>query len=684
MPPDNKHQALLAKKVRLIYTATIPGIIANLSVGTLIGFSLSGRIETLTLLGLLGFLLMTVTLRYVNYRDWINKQPEPNNPNAHDVYQPAYWATRYTATMLLNGSAWAMLAWFSIDINHTETVTLMSFVVLGVATAVLAVSALRRIAFAFGAPPLLTLALALGLKDFEHAQLWALLVLTYTAYLALMTHNTAKNIHDSLAAQFDNQTLRSDIEQATDQEQQTVAQLEHEIEQHLYSQQRLTRLGTILEQQNRAATRVESLFAALSQQLFFSDHGDLTPRIEAALASIGNVFDLDCIGLCGAQANNKSDMTLHYRWAIESHSQVFPEAGQSLSQDLPWLGETLLGHRTKAIANVADLSDKAPEDFQLFAQVGLKSLLILPLGSHSSANQGICLATQRRFEPWSADTIRRLKTLGELLSNAIERDANRHALQHSQHLLEHTQRNTMMGELSASLAHELNQPLTAIANNAQYLLSLSEKLSDPELNPVRQEIEDASNDCVRDALRAGDVIRRIRAMNRPNKINRSALDCNQLIAQVLELIHSETIIRRCRIYTHLDPTLPPISGDIIALQQVLINLLMNGMEAAAHSTKAAHPDWVNEINIHSLLLDDEHVGIRICDNGPGLPSESLERIFDAFHTSKKDGMGMGLAIVRGIVEAHSGHIRAENSIDGGACFELALPIHSTQPKDGAA
>ncbi len=234
--------------------------------------------------------------------------------------------------------------------------------------------------------------------------------------------------------------------------------------------------------------------------------------------------------------------------------------------------------------------------------------------------------------------------------------------------LEHTQRNAMMGELSASLAHELNQPLTAIANNAEFLKIWSDKLQG--LKPEnREQLLELSTDMVHDALRAGEVIRRIRMMTKPQPFSRERINLKLLIEQVLELINSELIIQKCRVNTTLSQTLPNILGDTIQLQQVLINLLINSMEAGEEK-----PDIETIIDIQTLQLTHDSVCIILLDNGPGLAEGTKDQIFDAFYTHKKTGMGMGLAIARGIVESHGGTLSAENTSTGGARFEIHLPV----------
>ncbi len=228
----------------------------------------------------------------------------------------------------------------------------------------------------------------------------------------------------------------------------------------------------------------------------------------------------------------------------------------------------------------------------------------------------------------------------------------------------HMGRVATMGELSASLAHELNQPLAAIMSNAQAALRfLSTDKAD--LNEIREIL----GDIVADDRRAGKVITHLRSLFRKGACKRESVDINELINDVISLIKTETKMRNVSIETVLDLTLTPVMGDKIQLHQVLINLIMNGSEAMTNLENST-----GTITISTTIADENMVRVSVRDNGTGLTEESLAKMTEPFFTTKTDGMGMGLSINQTIIDAHMGRLWAENNSDQGATFHFTLPI----------
>ena len=221
--------------------------------------------------------------------------------------------------------------------------------------------------------------------------------------------------------------------------------------------------------------------------------------------------------------------------------------------------------------------------------------------------------------------------------------------------------------MAAALAHELNQPLTAILSNAhageRYLAQGA-----PPLDEIREILQDV----VGDARRAGEVIQRLRSLLRKEEARFSPLDVNQVIREMAVLVHTDAILRNLAIDLELAPDLSPVQGDRVQLQQVLLNLVLNGMEAMGPSGEG------QRIVIHTLQTG-EAVRVAVRDQGPGIPADELPRIFDTFYTTKPNGMGMGLPISRSIVEAHGGRLWAENNPDRGATFAFTLPASPPEP-----
>ena len=229
--------------------------------------------------------------------------------------------------------------------------------------------------------------------------------------------------------------------------------------------------------------------------------------------------------------------------------------------------------------------------------------------------------------------------------------------------LAHAARLAVMGELTASLAHEINQPLNAILNNADAAELLLEDGSG-RLDEVRQILADIR----KDDLRASEVIRHARELLRKREPERRPLDLGELVAGVLKFLQRDTERRRVALDRELAPDLPLVYGDKVHLEQVLLNLLLNGMDAMADTPAPRRRLAVRTARRGSA------VEVAVTDNGHGIAATALPRLFDSFYTTKKDGMGLGLPLARSIVEAHGGRIWAENRSGGGATFRFTVPI----------
>jgi len=224
-------------------------------------------------------------------------------------------------------------------------------------------------------------------------------------------------------------------------------------------------------------------------------------------------------------------------------------------------------------------------------------------------------------------------------------------------------RMSSMGELTASLAHELNQPLTAISSNAAAGRRLLAHGS-PDLKMFEELLADVATD----ARRAGDIIHGIHHFVRKGEGRRRRVDLNEIVRDVLRLLNSDLLGRGTAVETQLAPNLPPVEADPVQLQQVLLNLLMNSMEAM-HDTSVGS----RRVVVCTAGEPSSTVKVSVRDYGSGLPEGDVDKIFTHFYSTKPNGMGMGLTIVRSIIEAHGGKLWAENA-DEGARFLFTLPV----------
>jgi two-component system sensor kinase FixL len=266
----------------------------------------------------------------------------------------------------------------------------------------------------------------------------------------------------------------------------------------------------------------------------------------------------------------------------------------------------------------------------------------------------------------------------ELIGVTIDVTAQKQAelqLQIQREEMSHLNRVALMGEMTASVAHELNQPLTAIANNAAAARRFLERgMINPEL------LQELLQDMVADSRRAAEVIRGIRALVRKDtNVARSVLNLNTVIADTIRLVSSDIVLRESMVTTEMDHSLPQVEAAPVQIQQVLLNLIMNALDAVE-----ALPPLERRIIVTTRSLAGEAAQVTVRDFGVGLPKDRPEKVFDHFFSTKQTGMGMGLTIVRSIVETHGGKITAENAPGRGACFSFQLPAVRSDSKSQAA
>ena len=230
--------------------------------------------------------------------------------------------------------------------------------------------------------------------------------------------------------------------------------------------------------------------------------------------------------------------------------------------------------------------------------------------------------------------------------------------------LSHLSRVALIGEMSASIAHELNQPLAGIVSNA----GAGQRFIDRG-NVDLQEIRELLADIGADARRASNVVRGIRGMIKKEQMGRQRINLNDIVTNVVHILSSDALLHWCELKTSLDTNLPMVEADPIQIQQVLINLVVNAFEAMPET-----PVSTREVEINTQQNADGAVRVSVRDYGVGVSPKTRSRLFEQFFTTKAEGLGMGLAIARSIVEAHAGTIDAENAEGGGARFHFTLPI----------
>jgi PAS domain S-box-containing protein len=261
----------------------------------------------------------------------------------------------------------------------------------------------------------------------------------------------------------------------------------------------------------------------------------------------------------------------------------------------------------------------------------------------------------------SAGRFQGYRGIGSDVTAEVQHRKAEKALRQAQTELAHVTRVTMLGELTASIVHEVNQPLASIATNGDAALRFIQR-DEPDI----AEVQDALGDMINDCRRATDIVQRVRALCRKSDPQLVSLDLNELIEDTIRLVQRELRDQGITLHQDLGVALPAVRGDRVEIQQVLINLVMNGMEAMAAIDQRGR-----NLLIRSHQNGDQ-VLVAVEDAGTGIDAASIDRLFTSFYTTKPSGLGMGLSICRSIIEAHGGKLWAAQNVGPGATFQFTL------------
>jgi signal transduction histidine kinase len=418
--------------------------------------------------------------------------------------------------------------------------------------------------------------------------------------------------------------------------------------------------------------RFETLLSEVTAEFVTAPSTAVDQRIERILQRAAETLDLDRAAL--AERTEAGDaMRVTHSWTRAGFKPVprFIEG-----EALPWVATRLARGDTVSIARLDALPEQG-SDRQTLAERGIRSLAAVPLVVNGAVVGALGFTRVRGERTWSAELMARLQLLADVFANALARRRAERAVQESEarrrHAEEEAQRQreelahalrvATLGELTASIAHEINQPLTAIVTNADAVRRL---LALERANP--RELGDALTDIADDARRASQTIHRLRALLRKEQGERVKVDIPALIDDVLRLLQSDLQGKNIAVAFAPGEPLPPVLGDPIQLRQVVLNLVVNAAEALALDV-----DGPREILIGADQPEAGRIALTIRDSGIGVKEAELERIFETFVTSKPQGLGMGLAISRSIVEAHGGRIWATRNDDRGLTLHVELP-----------
>jgi signal transduction histidine kinase/ABC-type uncharacterized transport system substrate-binding protein len=416
------------------------------------------------------------------------------------------------------------------------------------------------------------------------------------------------------------------------------------------------------------ALSFERLLADISASLLGSPHRDVDGAIVSALRTIAEFLGADRIGLWKLGIGEEQLERTH-TWIASGMTAPPPLVD---GERLPLI---IARVRRGDIVNLPNIDERPAEsdtDKEGLRQLGIRSLLVAPLALDGAIIGAISLAAVKAVRVWPEALVPRLRLIGEIFASLLARQ--RAAEQVGEARLEtgqfreslaHLVRVRTVGEMSGAIAHEINQPLVAIKN---YALAARRRLPTGSATDTAK-VEELMDKIGAQASRAGDVLQSLRAMVRKHQAEAIMIDIGRLVADTLRLVEMESRIVNIRLEVAIAPDLPPVFADRIQIQQVLLNLAHNAIEAME---EAGNADGVLKVGV--LGNADSEVLVSVADCGPGIAPGAAEHIFEPFYSTKQSGLGIGLSISRSIVEAHGGHLSLASNGGGGSVFQFTLPV----------
>jgi signal transduction histidine kinase len=396
--------------------------------------------------------------------------------------------------------------------------------------------------------------------------------------------------------------------------------------------------------------RFEKLLSSLSTALSHLAAGDFDREIQHGLRQVVEFLGVDR----GSLIEFFRDGSTARSWAIEEWMDV---------DEFPWVTARLQRGDTVSFSQLENVPEAAV-DRQNYLAHRVKPQVAVPLLAGGTVVGGLIFSAVGAERAGSDELTQHLHLLGEVFANALSRKQTELEAQRLRQDLTHIGRVSALGELTASLAHELSQPLTAILYNAQ----AAERLLAADVVNL-EKVREILSDIVADDKRAGEVISRLRTLLKKGNPDFVPLDLNEIVGEVAWLMRSDAMARNLPLSLELGADLPKVCGDRVQLQQVVLNLVLNGLEAMREPHAGQR-----SLVIRTTRDGAAAVRVEVQDAGPGIDEKNLDRMFEPLYTTKPDGLGMGLAIVRTIVDAHCGGLGAVNNPEGGATVHFTLPV----------
>jgi len=411
--------------------------------------------------------------------------------------------------------------------------------------------------------------------------------------------------------------------------------------------------------------RFEQLVDDLSAAIAHASAEAVDHEIESWLARICVALDVDRGAIHECDTPGKK-FRVSLMW-LQPGTPAFPKVDNPI-WNMDDADDWVLAGNRLVFSRASEISAQFPDLKRFVSRYGPKASAIFPMWA---GNRVIGCASFGRFRShrnWDERLLRQLEVAVRIFGSAIERKQAETVARAARAELALTQRRSMMGELIASLTHELNQPLGAIMSNLEGLARL---LSGKE--PNVELARNVLNNSIEDTRRASEIIRRVRAMFRGRETRKTPLDISVLACGVVRLMAREASLRRISVQVETSHSTPNVFGDEVLLQQCILNLMMNAFESVSDSNSEERT-----VKVGITREGAKWVAVSVTDNGSGIHQSVRERLFDPFVTTKTGGMGLGLLVTRSIVEEHGGRIGCHPNAGGGAVFTFTLP--AVQPK----
>jgi signal transduction histidine kinase len=435
-------------------------------------------------------------------------------------------------------------------------------------------------------------------------------------------------------------------------------------------ERRATRLTTIktkrtsaarARSQSREVERFESLVVELSAAMARVPADSVDQEIDLWLGKICQSLDLDRCAVYERQGPNDPVLTTH-TWVRKG----FPPLPRGYRPETHWhrRAKFVMEGNVSAFSSPDEIPNDEPDAKRFVKRYGPKASASVPMWAGDKVIGAASFGKFRAPRKWTSELLANLSLAVRLFGNAIERKQSEETARLLRSELRVSTRRNLMSELVASLSHEVNQPLGAILSN---LGGVSRLLA--EGNPKPTLALEAVSNALKDTQRTAEIVQRIRSMFKRHVQRRSAISIGVLVEGVLKLISGEARVRRVSVQSHVAPSIHLVIGDDIELQQCLLNLVMNSMDAIADA-KADR----REVFIKVVPERTGWVALSVSDSGAGIAANVADRLFEPFVTTKHEGMGLGLLVTRSIIESHGGKIWTSPNPEGGATFTFTLPV----------